>query len=512
MQRFALLAGISDNLHTFQALIMRSVYVLFYRYLPVIMAALFALNCGDSPPDSKLEKPQLYSESLAYHWASIALECTARDTDLHGPRPTITSRSLALTFTAVYDAWTRFDDRAIPVYLDKVMRWDGDLPMAQARNIAISYAAARTLYTYYPESRSIVMRFMNDLELDFNDYTLDPEEAAGIGNLAARTLIESRRNDLSNQFNTPSYQDFTGYQPTNSWNNVVSPEKWYPKPFVNAEQDTFFVDCLTPHWHWVTPFALERASDFRPGPPPAIDSDQLRKEVMQVIDYQARLSDEDRALVEFMRDGPSSVQQAGHWLIFAQHLSKLHQHGVDRDVPMYFVVTNAALDAFIACWDAKMHFDFARPQALVHTFHAANSLYGWMGEGRGWGMLLGSEWRPYSPANFLCPPFPSYPSGHSSVSSACASVLKKFTGSDEFNYSITLIPGALTEPENTGEPITLTFATLSETAEAAGKSRVLGGYHIATENTVGLDLGEKVADRVWSKYFSLRNGLPVSEN
>lgn len=490
---------------------MRTIHSLFNRSFSTAILALVVLSCGETNRSTETEKQQLHDESLAYYWASIALECTARDTDLHGPRPTITSRSLALTFTAVYDAWTRFDDRAIPLYLDRVMRWDGELPIAKARNIAISYAAARALYTYYPESRSVVMKSMNTLGLDFNDYNLDPEDAAGIGNLAARSVIENRRNDLSNQFETPAYRDFTGYAPANTYPHITAPEKWYPKPFANAEQDTFFVDCLTPHWHWVTPFALERASEFRPGPPPALDSEQLRKEVLQVIDYQARLSDEDRALVEFMRDGPSSVQQAGHWLIFAQHLSKLHQHGVDQDVPMYFLVTNAALDAFIACWDAKMHYDFARPQALVHHFHATDSLYGWMGEGKGWGMLLGREWRPYSPSNFLCPPFPSYPSGHSSVSSACASVLKKFTGSDEFNYSITLKPGAFTEPENTGDPVTLTFATLSETAQAAGKSRVLGGYHIATENTVGLELGTLVAERVWEKYSILRSGLPVSE-
>lgn len=488
---------------------------IFTPFIVVLTVALLITNCGES--SSSKEAPAksnpLHNTTLAYEWASIALECTARDTDFHGPRPTITSRSLALTFTAMYDAWTRFDDRAIPVHLDRVLRWDGELPIAQARNIAISYAAARALYTYYPESRSIVMRFMNDLELDFNDYTLDPEEAAGVGNLAARTVIENRRNDLSNQFNTPSYSDFTGYEPINTWDNVITPEKWYPKPFVSAEQDTFFVDCLTPHWHWVTPFALKSASEFRPDPPPAIDSEQLRAEVLQVIEYQSKLSDEERALVEFMRDGPSSVQQAGHWLIFAQHLSKTRQHDVDQDVPMYFLVTNAALDAFIACWDAKMHYDFARPQALVHTLHATDSLYGWMGEGRGWGVISGSEWRPYSPAEFLCPPFPSYPSGHSTVSSACASVLRAFTGSDEFNYSVTLDPGALTEPDNVGPSVTLTFATLSETAEAAGISRILGGYHIAIENTVGLELGNQVAKRVWTKYQSLRNGLPVaSEN
>jgi hypothetical protein len=39
----------------------------------------------------------------------------------------------------------------------------------------------------------------------------------------------------------------------------------------------------------------------------------------------------------------------------------------------------------------------------------------------------------------------------------------------------------------------LRFPTFSSTAEQAGWSRVLGGYHIQTDNLVGLELGRKVA-------------------
>ena len=51
---------------------------------------------------------------------------------------------------------------------------------------------------------------------------------------------------------------------------------------------------------------------------------------------QANLTDEQKALVEFMRDGPESVQQAGHWLKFAQDVSRRDQHTLDEDVKMYF--------------------------------------------------------------------------------------------------------------------------------------------------------------------------------
>ena len=33
-----------------------------------------------------------------------------------------------------------------------------------------------------------------------------------------------------------------------------------------------------------------------------------------------------------MRDGPKSVQQAGHWLVFTQEVSKRDGHSLDEDV------------------------------------------------------------------------------------------------------------------------------------------------------------------------------------
>ena len=62
--------------------------------------------------------------------------------------------------------------------------------------------------------------------------------------------------------------------------------------------------------------------------------------------------------------------------------------------------------------------------------------------------IIGSQWHPYSPENFITPPVPGYPSGHSTVSSAAATILKNFTGSDVFGFVAKRVPGALT-----GEPI-----------------------------------------------------------
>ena len=78
--------------------------------------------------------------------------------------------------------------------------------------------------------------------------------------------------------------------------------------------------------------------------------------------------------------------------------------------------------------------------------------------------------------------------------------MKLWTGSDEFGEEVELVAGALTEPDNLGDTVTLKFPTFTETANLAGISRVLGGYHIQADNVAGLQLGRDVAQEVWKFY------------
>ncbi len=78
--------------------------------------------------------------------------------------------------------------------------------------------------------------------------------------------------------------------------------------------------------------------------------------------------------------------------------------------------------------------------------------------------------------------------------------MELFTGSNDFGEEVTLLPGAMTEPGITQDSIVLKFTTFSETAEMAGQSRVLGGYHIQCENQEGLSMGRKVGEKAWEKY------------
>src|SRR5215213_6934811 len=87
--------------------------------------------------------------NLAYNWGEVAMSCTANDTEKFKPRPTVTSRFLGLIWTAVFDAWSRYDSAAVPVYLQNVGRRPPSERTLANKEKAISYAIYRTMMKYY---------------------------------------------------------------------------------------------------------------------------------------------------------------------------------------------------------------------------------------------------------------------------------------------------------------------------------------------------------------------------
>lgn len=480
------------------------------------VALLILVFLGACRSTDSTEMPELTGEqNRAYQLGKLSLLATAHDTEWFRPRPTVTSRMLGLIWTSVFDAWSRYDDKAIPVYLAKVDRRPKQERTLQNKEIAITYAAYRAMLTYFYSDSVLLRDRMKSYDLDPDDDSLDPTTPAGIGNLAAKTVIESRMKDGSNQdgmaegANGKPYSDYTAYNPVNNPDELSDISRWQPKYFSDGKGGQFAPPCLTPQWGMVKPLMLKSPDQFRSMPPPAIGSDQLKKEVEEVVQLQSNLTAEQKALVEFMRDGPASVQQAGHWLVFAQNVSVRDHHTLDEDVKMYFLTEATAMDAFIACWDTKMFYDFARPYALVHNYYQNIAIKAWAGPERGWTEIKGEEWRPYSPDTFLCPPFPSYVSGHSTISGACAEVLRLFTGDDNFGEEVKMVPGLYTEPNNLADSVVIRFPTFTETANMAGISRVMGGYHIQADNLEGLKLGRNVAGAVWEKYQEHIGASPI---
>ncbi len=457
--------------------------------------------------------------SLAYLWLDIAEEATARDVEAYGARPTIVSRTLAIWATAMYDAWAAFDDRAVG------SRYGGSLrrPIAERtienKNVAISYASYQALAFVYPESKEWLAGEMKKLDFDPDIVSTDTSTPEGIGNLAAQAVIEYRKDDGANQLGneiggdgTP-YSDYTYYRPVNPPDRIIDPDRWQPIAFTLADGKKITPGFLTPHWYRVKPFVLKSSAQFRPGPPPTTteNPEVLKKEIDEVLAYNANLTNEQKAIVEFMRDGPKSTGQSGHWLRFAQDISRRDKYDLDRDVKLYFAVANVAFDAFISCWETKRFYDSSRPWTLIHHCYQGKMITGWAGADGGVKKMFGEEWHPYSPQSFVTPPFPGYTSGHATVSGACSKTLELITGTGQYGFVERRRHCELTE-KNAGTFVTLDLRTWAQTAEMAAVSRAIGGYHIPIDNNIGLRVGREIAQWSWPKYQAYFDGTANIEN
>ncbi len=479
-----------------------------------------AAPAGDKPIHKMLGQPATAADSFAYKLLDVCQEAAAKDVDRFNARPTVLSRQMAIWATAVYDAWAAYDEKAVGTRLGGTLRRPKKEHTLANKQKAIAYASHHALLFVHPESKEFLEGEMKKMGYDPALISKDPKKPEGIGQLAAAAVIEYRRHDGSNQFGDEAgtvgakpYSDYTFYTPVNTADKINDPDRWQPITFTKPDGTKITPGFLTPHWYRVKPFALENSAQFRPGPPPLLtkDPETLKKETDQVLEYNAKLTNEQKAVVEFMRDGPRSTGQSGHWLRFAQDVSRRDKHNLDKDVQLYFAVANAAFDAFISCWETKRVYDSSRPWTLIHHFYKGQKITGWAGPDGGTKEMNGEDWHPYSPQVFVTPPFPGYTSGHATVSGACAKVIELFTGSDTYGYAEHRKHCELTE-KNAGEMVTLDLPTWSGTAEMAAQSRAMGGYHIPIDNNVGLKVGRELATWSWPKYQDYFKGTAKVRN
>jgi hypothetical protein len=470
-----------------------------------------------------------FRPSATYRWLELLLEASGREVDRNRPRPTILSRTMAIVLTAMYDAWAAYDAKAVGTRLHDALRRPAKERTQANKEKAIAYAAYRSLLFVYAEDEEWIRERFREKGLDPDDDSTDTRTPEGVGNVAASAVVEHRRRDGANQLGDEPggdgkpYSDYTGYRPKNTPDRIVDPTAWLPIPFSDGRGGTVSPGFLTPHWYRVEPFALERGDQFRPPPPPRFGSGQLKQEVDEAIRVNADLTLEQKAIVEFMRDGPRSTGQSGHWLQFAQDVSRRDRYDLDQDIKLFFSVANVVFDAFITSWDAKRHYDTGRPYWWVRLYHKGEIVDGWLGPGKGSGRLPAGEWHPYSPATFVTPPFPGYTSGHATASGAASRILELFTGSDRYGAVAIQQAGYLTEAEyptammqaRNGEPardvpaskeIRLALPSFTATAEMAAVSRLWGGYHIRFDNEEGLILGRAVAMYSWPIYRAYFDG------
>jgi hypothetical protein len=413
------------------------------------------------------------------------------------PGPTIAARALAIAHTAMFDAWAAYDARAVPTRPHR--GWRRPSPEATDANKAkaVSFAGWRAARDLFPSDSAAYDALMTQQGYDIADDSTDPAAPAGVGNAAAEAVLAFRHGDGSNQLgdlHPGAYSDTTGYAAVNPPNAIVDPNRWQPQLVVNAQGQLVAQTYTTPHWGLVLPFALASGSQHRPAGPVLSPDPAYKTQADELISISAALNDFAKVSAEYFADGPNSEFPPGHWALFGQFVSRRDSHTQDDDAKMFFALGNAQLDASICAWDAKRAFDYVRPITAIHFLYAGQMIQSWGGPFQGTQTILGENWRPYQLGTVVTPPFPEFFSGHSIFSAAGAEILKSFTGSDVFGYSVVIRQGS-----SSAEPglvplndLTLSWATFSDAANAAGMSRRYGGIHFQQGDLTGRALGRVV--------------------
>src|SRR3989441_2210235 len=443
------------------------------------------------------------------------------------------ARALAVVHTCVYDAWAAYDRRAIGTRLGAALRRPHREHTRVNKEIAISFAAYRAAVDLFPGDRlSVFDPLMRSLGHDPNNMTTDATTPIGVGNIAARAVLEFRHRDGANQLGDEpggrpgvSYSDYTGYMSLNAPMDmrvpldpatVHDPNKWQPLSYIDATGALVTQPFVGVQWQRVTPFALASAAQLRPSSGPArYGTDLFQSQANALLELSAGLTDEQKMIAEYWADGPHSELPPGHWDLFAQFVSARDHHELADDVKVFFAMTNAIFDAGIVAWDAKRAFDSVRPVTAISFLFKGQQIQAWGGPFKGTITMDGGDWIPYQPSTFPTPPFPECSSGHSTFSAAGAEILKLFTNSNAFGDSASFMAGtSKIEPGHTpAQPVNLTWNTFTAAANQAGISRRYGGNQFHAGDLTGRATGKLIADQVWAKAVSLwREGKSKDES
>ena len=427
--------------------------------------------------------------SIVTDWLDVALPIVE---DV-APYPTTSARVTAVLHAAMFEAWAAYDERAVGPVLGGALRGTGGPSDALHKREAISHAAHAVLLAAAPHRRGPLDRFMAELGYDPDADT----PAARVGREAARAVLELRRGDGANE--AEGYSDGGAYAPR----DASELDAWQPVMDEGEPQMA-----ITPHWGSVMPFALPSADALRPPPPPEPGTAAFEAELEAVLALSAGLDDARKAEAEYWV--PWISHPASHLMRLTVEVSFDRRLTLDEDVALFFTVSGALLDASIATWDAKYHYDYVRPETAIARL-GEREVVAWASPAARAGLHLPNEgraiawgraepavamparlWRPYIPT----PPFPEYVSGHSAFTAAWARAMELSLGDGLFGHE-TVMDHLYVENRDLAEPVTIAFPTFWDAAASSGASRRHGGVHFPVSDERGLALGRAAGDLAW---------------
>ena len=232
---------------------------------------------------------------------------------------------------------------------------------------------------------------------------------------------------------------------------------------------------VSSHWGNVTPWVLERASQFRPGPAPALTSAEWARDCREIAEIGGKTSTarsaEQTDIARFWAVvGPAS------WDPLLRGVAKAPGRTLLQNARVFALAEMAAADAYIAVFDAKYAYNFWRPITAIRN-------------GDQHGMTRVEDWEPLVDT----PMHPEYPCAHCITSAAIAAVLEA-----EFGPSFPEV--TMTSPTAPG--VVRRWTSPKAFTDEVSMARIYGGIHYRTSTLVGQQMGRKIGERAVQQYLT----------
>ena len=361
--------------------------------------------------------------------------------------PTIHStRSFAILHASIFDAVNNIDGTYGP-YLVRL----SDVSRLASQPAAADQAAHDVLVALYPAFQTTLDA---ELQQDLAQIPAGQDRTDGVivGQKVAAQILAFRSTDGANVTLPPF---IPGNQPGDY---QFTPPNFAPADFIQ--------------WPQVTPFALARADEFRPGPPPHLTSEEYTRafdEVKSLGLITSETRTQEQTLIGNFWNG--NIQD--FWNEIAQTAALGHHLGLARSARLFALLNISLADTTIAFFEAKYTYQFWRPVTAIE--------------------LAGDDGNPntepdpnWLPLSTKTAPDPSYPGAHSAISFAGAEVLKSELG-DRFTFEVT---------SESLKGVTRHFTSFLAAAQEAGLSRIYAGQHFRTDHIAGKRLGKNVAESI----------------
>ena len=273
--------------------------------------------------------PGVAAADAVTEWNEIAVAAAAAGR--HGAADA--SRTTALVHAAVFDAVNAVEARYTP-YKIRVAPPAG----ASAEAAAVSAAYAALVRLYPGQKVALDQAYAKSLGR-IGDGRAKTDGIA-VGEQVGAEMVAMRAND--------------GAAAPNIYRPVTAP-------------GVYVVTTLpvSSHWGAVAPWVLDRGSQFRPGPPPALTTSEWARDCAEVMDSAGRRAafapGTDRRRPLLGRGGAGELGPGP--ALTRRHPGK----NVAQNARLFALAEMAAADAYIAVFDAKYVFNLWRPITAIRN-------------------------------------------------------------------------------------------------------------------------------------------------